>query len=263
VIAPPTLICETNQYTGRLRDEEGFPGHSWDLTVPGSRQVRGGNSYVFHRPIRPDDVVTATWRIDSATERVNARGQDMLVLGSRAVFTDAAGGLLATNEETIIYVALEARHAPAEAGPRPKAPAGPPPEPPAGEIAPGTVLPVLERRIELADMIAYAGATWDWHRLHYDPAYLAAKRLTTPVVDGQLFGALLAEHVQDWLGPRCELRTLSFRFKNMVFAGETVRCHGTVTAVDDGVITIEQRVEAAGDGRLAVAPAGSTAVVRS
>ena len=24
----------------------------------------------------------------------------------------------------------------------------------------------LERTIELADMVAYAGATWDWHRLH-------------------------------------------------------------------------------------------------
>ena len=33
----------------------------------------------------------------------------------------------------------------------------------------------------LRSMIAYAGATWDWHRLHYDPAFVAAQRydLTT------------------------------------------------------------------------------------
>jgi acyl dehydratase len=121
----------------------------------------------------------------------------------------------------------------------------------AGEIAVGDPIPVLERTIELADMVAYAGATWDWHRLHYDPGYVAAKRLPAPVVDGQVFGALLAEQLQAWLGPRAELRTLHFRFKGMVFAGETVRCTGTVTGVepDPGggvLVTVGQRVEGGG-----------------
>lgn len=116
-------------------------------------------------------------------------------------------------------------------------------------------VPPLERRIELPDMIAYAGATWDWHRLHYDPAYLAAKGLPAPVVDGQVFGALLAEQLQDWLGPRARVLTLSFRFRAMVYAGETVRCTGRVVAERDGVLTIEQRVEVVGpDPRIAVAP---------
>ena len=54
-------------------------------------------------------------------------------------------------------------------------------------------------------MVAYAGSTWDWHKLHYDTDYLAAKRVPAPVVDGQVFGALLAEQLLDWLGParRC------------------------------------------------------------
>ncbi|MEU5882493.1 MaoC/PaaZ C-terminal domain-containing protein [Spirillospora sp. NPDC047279] len=129
-------------------------------------------------------------------------------------------------------------------------------------ITAGTEVPPLERRIELPDMIAYAGATWDWHRLHYDPAYVAEKGLPGPVVDGQVFGALLAEQLQDWLGPRARITELHFRFRNMVFAGETVRCTGTVTAARDGLIVVEQRVEAAGsgdgDGRVAVAPAGAT-----
>ena len=76
-------------------------------------------------------------------------------------------------------------------------------------------------------MVAYAGATWDWHRLHYDPEFVAAARLPAPVVDGQVFGALLVELLQDWLGPRCFVHELHFRFKNLVFAGETVRCEGT------------------------------------
>ena len=34
VIAPPTLICETNQYAGLLPDPDGYAGHSWHLDVP-------------------------------------------------------------------------------------------------------------------------------------------------------------------------------------------------------------------------------------
>lgn len=116
----------------------------------------------------------------------------------------------------------------------------------------------LERTIELADMVAYAGATWDWHRLHYDSAWLAERGLDRPVVDGQLFGALLAEMVLDWAGPGAELTALSFRFKGFVFAGETVRCTGRVVAVADGVTSLECVVEVVGvDARVAVAPAAA------
>jgi acyl dehydratase len=116
----------------------------------------------------------------------------------------------------------------------------------------------LERTIELADMVAYAGATWDWHRLHYDSAWLAERGLERPVVDGQLFGALLAEMVLDWAGPGAELTALSFRFKGFVFAGETVRCTGRVTSVEDGVTSLECRVDVVGDdARVAVAPAAA------
>ena len=123
-------------------------------------------------------------------------------------------------------------------------------------------LPVLERRIELPDMVAYAGATWDWHRLHYDPEYLAARGLARPVIDGQLFGALLAEQLQDTFGPMAFVRRLEFRFKNLVYAGETVRCVGHITGVDGSVLTVEQRVEVVDDGRVAVAPASAEVLLR-
>lgn len=114
----------------------------------------------------------------------------------------------------------------------------------------------LERTIELADMVAYAGATWDWHRLHYDSAWLSERGLPAPVVDGQLFGALLAEMVLDWAGPEATLTALSFRFKNLVYAGETVRCAGRVASVDGDLTTLDCTVEVVGAGaRVAVAPA--------
>ncbi|WP_235738798.1 MaoC family dehydratase [Nocardioides alcanivorans] len=109
-------------------------------------------------------------------------------------------------------------------------------------IAVGDVVPPLERTISLTDMVAYAGATWDWYRSHYDPEFVAAAKLPAPMVDGQVFGALLVEQLQDWLGPQSFVRELAFTFKNLVFAGETVRCEGSVTEVGDDRLTAELRV---------------------
>ena len=103
----------------------------------------------------------------------------------------------------------------------------------------GTALPPLQRTIGLVDMIAYAGATWDFYRLHYDPQFVAAAGVPGPVVDGQVFGALFVELIQDALGPRCFVYELSFTFRNLMFAGETVRCEGTVTAVDGDRLSVE------------------------
>ena len=116
----------------------------------------------------------------------------------------------------------------------------------------GTVLPMLERHLGAAQLVAYAGATWDWHRLHYDGAYVDAAGLPGPLVDGQMFGALLAQQVLDWLGPRARVRRMGFQFAAMVFAGETVRVEGEVVEVaSDGTITVAQRILAE-DGKVAV-----------
>ena len=141
------------------------------------------------------------------------------------------------------------------------------------DLAVGAELPPLERSFELTDLVAYAGATWDWHKLHYDRDYLATKGLPAPVVDGQVFGALLAAQIQDFFGPNAVLLSLHFRFKNLVFAGQSVRCRSRIVAVEfDGdadldVVTLECTVEildASSDAppSLAVAPAGATILVR-
>ena len=107
VTAPPTLICETNQYADLPMAADGYAGHSWEIDIPGTRQVRGGNSYTFHRRVRPEDVITATWEIHDLAEKATRTGADMLVVGSRATYTNQDGELLAVNEETIVFVALD------------------------------------------------------------------------------------------------------------------------------------------------------------
>ncbi len=107
IIAPPTLICETNQYADLPPDADGYAGHDWHIDIPGTRKVRGGNTYTFHRPVRPGDVITATWRVTDVAERRTSGGQEMLIVSSVADYTDQEGRPLVTNEETIIYVALK------------------------------------------------------------------------------------------------------------------------------------------------------------
>jgi len=108
VTAPLTLICETNQYANVDADSEGYAGHTWDFEVPNTRKVRGGNSYEFFRRLRPEDVVTATWEITGMTEKTTGSGSDMLVVTSRATYTNQHDELLATNDETMIFVSLGA-----------------------------------------------------------------------------------------------------------------------------------------------------------
>lgn len=106
VVAPPTLILETGQYTDLPRDADGYSGHAWGIEVPDTRVVRGGNSYVFHQAVRPSDVVTATWTLTGLSEHVTRSGAPILVVTSEAHYTNQHGDSLATNTETIIYVGL-------------------------------------------------------------------------------------------------------------------------------------------------------------
>jgi acyl dehydratase len=109
VMAPPTLICETNQYMIGPRDADGYIGHGWGIEIPDTRLVRGGNEYEFFQPMHPDDVVTATWTIEDMAERQTSKGADMLVVTSKATYTNQRGETIATNRETLIWTALPAQ----------------------------------------------------------------------------------------------------------------------------------------------------------
>ena len=127
-------------------------------------------------------------------------------------------------------------------------------------------MPPLTRTITLTDMVAYAGATWDWHRLHYDPAFVEAKRLPAPDRRRAGVRGAAGRAVAGLARPALASSPRShFTFKNLVFAGETVRCEGTVTEVGADRLVVEQRVVVVGaDGqvaRVAVAQAGATVLL--
>ena len=105
----------------------------------------------------------------------------------------------------------------------------------------GEELPVLHKDINLARMMAYGAATWDFIRIHYDADYVREQGFDAPFVDGQMLGGYLAQHVQDWAGPDAFLRKLGFRNRVMVYPGDVLTFHGgvTVTDIDGGEALVE------------------------
>lgn len=111
------------------------------------------------------------------------------------------------------------------------------------ELKIGDQIPRLTKHCTLTSMIAYAGATWDWHRLHYDMEYLKSKEISAPVVDGQVFGAYVVQAIQDWLGEKAFISTLDFRFAGMVYAEEFVQVSGEVTQILEDGASISLKIE--------------------
>ena len=107
----------------------------------------------------------------------------------------------------------------------------------------GDQVPVLTKHCTLTSMIAYAGATWDWHRLHYDHEYLKSKGLSAPVVDGQVFGAYAVQAIQDWLGESAFISELDFRYAGLVFAEERVQVSGEVTEVSSIEVSLSLKID--------------------
>ena len=119
----------------------------------------------------------------------------------------------------------------------------------------GDQVPALTKHCTLTSMIAYAGATWDWHRLHYDQEYLASKGLKAPVVDGQVFGAYVVQAIQDWLGESAFISELDFRYAGLVFAEEHVQVSGEVTESSSSEVAISLKIDVVDANGLIIRPA--------
>jgi acyl dehydratase len=103
VIAPPTLVCETCQYSNHQPDSEGYIGHEWHLPVPNSRMIRAGNDYEFVRPVLATDLISVTWTLESIIEKASSRGGTQLFVMSVATYTDAQSQPVAVNRETLVF----------------------------------------------------------------------------------------------------------------------------------------------------------------
>jgi acyl dehydratase len=99
-----------------------------------------------------------------------------------------------------------------------------------GAAPQGEAFPSEEIKLDLTALIMYAAATWDFHRYHYDTAFVKKLGFPAPFVDGQMIGALLASRLMRWGGPNAFVRKLGYRQHAMVYVDETILIGGAVTA---------------------------------
>lgn len=97
------------------------------------------------------------------------------------------------------------------------------------DVKVGEALPPRAVLVSLTSLMMYAGATWDFHRYHYDAEFVAKIGVPAPFMDGQMLGALLARDLMRWGGPDSFVRRLGYRQHGMVFAGDTILISGQVT----------------------------------
>ena len=92
--------------------------------------------------------------------------------------------------------------------------------------------------ITRTDIVRYAGASGDFNPIHHDEHFAKAAGFPTVFSIGMYQAALLATFATDWLGAE-HVRRYTVRFREQVWPDDVLTCTGTVTAVEDGLATVE------------------------
>jgi len=88
-------------------------------------------------------------------------------------------------------------------------------------------------------LFRYSAATWNPHRIHYDPAWARAEGHPDVLVQAYLHGALLQRLLLDWLDGDGRLETLGWRNTGPATADEPLHAGAEVTALDADAATVE------------------------
>lgn len=117
----------------------------------------------------------------------------------------------------------------------------------------GHQLPTLERDVDLAVLVRYAGASGDFNPIHFDETYARAAGLDGIIGQGMLGLALVSQLVTDWIGDSRCVRELSVRFTGSFRLGDRLIVTGEVigrTQGDDGQVRLDLQLRCTtGDGR--------------
>jgi acyl dehydratase len=111
--------------------------------------------------------------------------------------------------------------------------------------------PLAVGPVTRTDLALFAGGSGDHNPIHLDLDVARAAGMDDVFAQGMLsmahLGRLLTGHV-----PQSRLRSLRTRFTAITPVNAEPTCHGEVTAVDGGLVTVDLRVELA-DGTITLA----------
>jgi len=94
--------------------------------------------------------------------------------------------------------------------------------------------------------VRYAGASGDFNPIHIDEGFAQQVGLPGRILHGLWTMAQVARAHTDAAGGPEKLRRLSVQFRGIGQLGQEVVVSGTVTAVDDGIATVESEAEQSG-----------------
>lgn len=110
------------------------------------------------------------------------------------------------------------------------------------------------------DIVRYAGAGGDLNPIHHDEPFARSAGMPGVFAMGMLHAGILGHRLARWVGPD-NIRSYGLRFTGQVWPGDVLTFTGRVTAVEDGLATIELRVTRGEDET--VLAANATAAVAS
>lgn len=99
------------------------------------------------------------------------------------------------------------------------------------DFTPGTSVQTRARTVTEADIVGFAGLTWDFYPLHTDEEYARQSRFGTRIAHGPLVYAMSIGLMPiDFFGDAVEafLGVENLRHKAPVYAGDTIEVHATV-----------------------------------
>lgn len=98
------------------------------------------------------------------------------------------------------------------------------------DVAIGMEIPSLTKRPSLGQLVKWAGASENFHPIHYDRRVAQQWGVEEVLVHGRLKAAFLTQMLTAWAGEQGFLRKLSCRFLGMDFPDAELTCRGRVIA---------------------------------
>jgi acyl dehydratase len=109
------------------------------------------------------------------------------------------------------------------------------------DVVVGVELPALEVPLTRTLIVASAIASRDYQDVHHDPG-LAVERGSKDIFMNILStNGFVGRFVTDWAGPDATLKSVKIRLGAPNYPGDTMTMTGSVTAVDDGLVTVAVR----------------------
>ncbi len=104
----------------------------------------------------------------------------------------------------------------------------------------GAELPKLSQQSTLVTSVMYAGASTDYNPLHYDPDFAGQVSPTgAPIAHGMYSMGLVSRMLTAAAGGPEHVVDLQVRFSKPWPLGTTATFTGTVSAVEDGIATVD------------------------